>query len=130
MTCNAEYESGNEFAKNVEIKNYYGDNSITVRDVNKMSMKWDFYENKSPPNMQYFIYNPVNKAFTYNTKTKEDKCWQSCGARYKLWSTKNGKAEDVELNLTYWKAKEGPGIMFKTGFRIWTNKDNKQLAKA
>ncbi len=50
-----------------------------------------------------------------------------------MYSTKNGEAEyadDVLLNLKYWRAKEGVPVTISTGFRVWEEIDSPEYESA
>ena len=116
MTCNAQYDEDEGYARNVSILNYYGNEQITVSEA--LAGKWDSYGTQSPAGPQFFVKDNANERETYKS-SDDDNPTQKCAASALIWSATGGVADDEDVNTKYWEAKEGASMTIQTGFRVW-----------
>ena len=112
MTCNTEFDSDNDSAKTVIIRNIYGSESLKVSEI--LSGNWNEIGTPSPPPLKLFTRDESDPLIY-----KSEITTQSCGAKAQLWSTTNGVADNANLNARYFDLKEGGPLQISSGFRVW-----------
>ena len=94
VTCSAEYDSNNEFAEEVHLKNYYSEDSIRTKANNINGKPLDQLTVEAPDQVKWFELDETEtKQESYRTITGRSG-YQSCAVRHLMWSETNGEPDD------------------------------------
>ena len=94
VTCSAEYDSNNEFAEEVYLKNYYSEDSIRTKANNINGKSLDQLTVEAPEQVKWFELDETEtKPESYRTITGRSG-YQSCAVRHLMWSETNGEPDD------------------------------------
>ena len=130
VTCSVEYDSSNDYAQDIRLKNYYSTDSIRTEAGNINGKSLDQLTTEAPEAVKWF-QKDLTETMQDNYRTITGRSgYQSCAVRHLMWAETNGQADDIQLNRAYWQGLGQDSQNFYTGFRIYPSLTSSNFIRA